>query len=231
MVPHRLIAALSCILALCDGAVAASNPCIEAADRAGQSFDVPVGVMRAVTLAETGHAGPDGFEPWPWTIQSNGRGRWFEGPQDAIALIRARIAEGQTNFDVGCFQLNYGWHAAAFSSAEEMLDPDANAVYAAGFLSQLFAQSGDWKVAVGRFHSRNPEVAAPYVSRLKTLYDAHLERPPEPEPYGVERVSGGDDGWNGRDASAGRRTRREVPFGVARGPLIEARAQPLLGRP
>ncbi len=203
---------------VCSGPVdARTNPCIAAADRAAQESDVPLSVMRAVTLAETGRTGPDGFAPWPWAVQTGGRGAWFDTAAEALSFAQGRIAQGVDNFDLGCFQLNYAWHGENFASLEAMLDPDTNAAYAASFLARLHAESGDWRVAVGRFHSRNPQVSEPYVTRLKAIYVAQLDREPE----------------GPRDTPT-RKTRRDPsapPMGFARGPLIEARARPLMERP
>jgi hypothetical protein len=50
-----------------------------------------------------------------------------------------------------------------------MLDPMANARYAAAFLDDLHAEFGDWTQAVAAYHSRNPDHAARYLARYRAI--------------------------------------------------------------
>jgi hypothetical protein len=79
---------------------------------------------------------------------------------------------GTTNIDLGCFQLNYRWHGEAFGSIDEMLDPQANALYAARFLGRKYAETGDWALAAAAYHSGTPEFADRYRSRFEAVYAA-----------------------------------------------------------
>ena len=65
--------------------------------------------------------------------------------------------------------MNWRWHGENFVSVAQMFDPLANASYAAGFLKDLEAESGDWSVAAGAYHSRTPDEAA----RYRTAFDAN----------------------------------------------------------
>ncbi len=67
----------------------------------------------------------------------------------AVAAVRAMQARGIQSIDVGCGQINLMHHPDAFASLEQAFDPQANAVYAARFLKELFAQTGDWNKAAG----------------------------------------------------------------------------------
>ena len=51
---------------------------------------------------------------WPWAINREGKGYWFESREEALAFAKASLAEGRTSFDVGCVQINYRWHGHAF---------------------------------------------------------------------------------------------------------------------
>lgn len=111
-----------------------------------------------------------------------GKGVWFENRQEALAYVTQHFQRGARSFDVGCFQLNYKWHGQAFSSVEEMFDPNANAVYAAKFLRDLFEEKGNWADAAGAYHSRTPKYAHRYIRRFNELYAgiANLPAPPPP---------------------------------------------------
>ncbi|WP_092858904.1 lytic transglycosylase domain-containing protein [Albimonas pacifica] len=152
--------------------------CEAAAERAAGAEGVPLHLMRAISLAETGRALDGRLAPWPWTVNMEGEGRWFSNPDELLTWVRRRQAQGARSFDLGCFQVNHLWHGAAFESLEEMLDPEANARYAARFLRALRDETGSWEIAAGHYHSRTPELAQRYRSRVLTLAGDL------PEPFG-----------------------------------------------
>jgi soluble lytic murein transglycosylase-like protein len=150
--------------------VDAADLCDAAAQTAAQQTGVPSDVLRALTRTETGRASGGVLRPWPWAINQGGQGQWFGTRDEMLAHIDGLLAAGILNFDVGCFQLNYRWHAQGFPSLAEMADPDRNAVYAAGYLAQKFASSGDWGQAAAAYHSGTPEHAARYLARFSAIY-------------------------------------------------------------
>ncbi len=150
--------------------------CEDAARYASQSTGVPLSVLRAVALAETGQTkfDKDDYSAWPWTVQSGNKGHWFDNENAAIQFVQSLMAEQRTNIDIGCFQLNMRWHRQAFQNLNDMFSPRNNALYAAQFLQKLYSQTGEWRAAVGRYHSSDGDRAEAYVLRLKRLYEAHL---------------------------------------------------------
>jgi len=142
--------------ALCDAAIVAG------ARRGG----VPVEVLHAVALTETGQHRDGAFRAWPWAINREGKGYWFKTRDEAIAFARRSLAEGRTSFDVGCVQINYRWHGHAFPTLEDMFDPQWTATYAAQFLRTLYEERGDWSAAAGAYHSLSPEHATTYRARF-----------------------------------------------------------------
>ncbi|WP_420011413.1 transglycosylase SLT domain-containing protein [Tateyamaria sp.] len=99
-----------------------------------------------------------------------GKGHWFETEDAARAFVFKHFKRGARSFDVGCFQINYKWHSAAFESIEEMFDPVKNARYAAQFLSQLHREMGSWREAAGAYHSRTPKFAKIYKARFDSIH-------------------------------------------------------------
>lgn len=154
----------------------ASNLCVDAARRAAKASGVPLDVLTAISLVETGRNN----RPWPWTVNLAGDGRWLDTAAAAEALVGEALGQGLTNIDLGCFQLNYRWHATAFASVTEMLDPDTNALYAAEYLAQHHAKSGDWASAAAAYHSATPEHADRYRARFEAAWSG-LDEDPLPE--------------------------------------------------
>lgn len=143
--------------------------CDAAALRAAHATGVPIDVLRAISLTETGRNGESGFLPWPWTVNMEGVGKWFDDLQTAKKYVDQNFERGARSFDIGCFQINYRWHGQAFSSIEEMFEPDANARYAAEFLQRLHSELGDWTKAAGAYHSRTPKYANKYKARFTRI--------------------------------------------------------------
>jgi soluble lytic murein transglycosylase-like protein len=130
---------------------------------------VPVEVLHAIALTETGRNANGRMRPWPWAINREGEGFWFKSRDEALAFARNSIAAGRPSFDVGCVQINYRWHGRAFPSIEAMLDPEWTATYAAQFLRTLYQERGSWSEAAGAYHSLTPELAGRYRERFDRL--------------------------------------------------------------
>lgn len=183
-------------------AARADSICDQMADQAALQTDVPPALLRAITRVETGRDG----EPWPWTLNIDGQGYWFDSQEQAVAAAETALADGADQIDLGCFQLNLRWHGAAFADLSAMLDPAANAAYAARFLSDLHAESGDWRVAAAAYHSRTPDKGDDYVAALEAAHQATTPvdastpedaatRPPRPNHFPL--LLAGEVGING----------------------------------
>lgn len=144
--------------------------CLRAADAAADRAGIPRTVMRAITLTETGRSRGGQLVPWPWTVNMEGAGHWFESRAVALAYVRREQARGARSFDIGCFQVNHLWHGEHFASLEAMFDPAINADYAARFLRNLHDETGDWSRAAGFYHSRTPEFFNRYRARFDRLH-------------------------------------------------------------
>jgi len=140
--------------------------CERAAEQAAQQMGIPVSVLKAISLTETGRSRGGEMRPWPWTVNMEGAGHWFETEDEARSFVYGHFKRGARSFDVGCFQINYKWHGENFASIDQMFEPLANALYAARFLRSLHAETGDWTAAAGAYHSRTPEFADKYAARF-----------------------------------------------------------------
>jgi hypothetical protein len=144
--------------------------CDYAAAQAAEKTGVPIDILLAITRVETGRGGAEP-QPWPWTINADGAGDWYDTKDAAVAAATAHLTDGTGTFDVGCFQLNIRWHGEQFDTLSDMFDPMQNADYAAAFLMQLYQESGDWAQAVSAYHSRTPDLADLYLQKVKAVLD------------------------------------------------------------
>lgn len=182
------LAAVLMILALYGNVALASDTgrlCDRAAHVAAKARNVPLDVLQAISRAETGRESNGRLEPWPWTVNMEGIGKWFATEDEARAFVFRHFKRGARSFDVGCFQVNYKWHGAAFRSIDDMFDPVMNADYAARFLRDLYQEFGDWSAAAGAYHSRTQKHARTYAARFDRIRADSTGRPHrvvEPDP-------------------------------------------------
>lgn len=110
---------------------------------------VPLAVLYAVALTETGRRGA--LQPYALNIE--GKTVFTDSRQAAIAEFNHARRAGKTLIDLGCMQINHHYHGDAFTSVEAMLDPALNVRYAARFLRALRQREGSWAMAVARYHA------------------------------------------------------------------------------
>jgi hypothetical protein len=169
--------ALVCAAALTGALAAAPLTSAAAKDEAGaclgliksaeKSQAIPEGLLKAIGFTESGRVTADGRRvPWPWTVNADGQGYYFETKKDAIAFVQQLQARGVSVIDVGCMQVDLYYHPDAFASLDAAFDPATNVAYAAKFLNELKGETGDWGVATQYYHSRNPYLGQAYAGRV-----------------------------------------------------------------
>jgi len=171
---HRLFGISVIVSALLAPAVAkADDPppetaCTIAGAAAEQAAALPANMLVSIGMVESGRADPltGKVAPWPWTVNADGAGHYFDSKADAIAFTRLAESSGAQDVDVGCFQISLQNHPDAFATLDDAFDPQSNATYAAGFLSQLKVQSGSWDSAIADYHSADPTFGVPYQQRV-----------------------------------------------------------------
>jgi len=165
----RLILALILLAATLPArAGAGEKSCAQAGAAAEQAASLPANMLVSIGMVESGR--PDlatgRVTPWPWTVNADGAGHYFDTKADAIAFTRLAMSSGAQDVDVGCFQISLQNHPDAFSTLDAAFDPAANATYAAGFLTQLKAETGSWNTAIADYHSAVPDLGLPYQRRV-----------------------------------------------------------------
>ncbi|MER2536806.1 MAG: transglycosylase SLT domain-containing protein [Rhizobiaceae bacterium] len=143
---------------------AAANACEPEILRAAERYDIPVGILYAVGLTETGKKG----SLQPNALNIEGKAVFPHSRQEALAAFEDARRQGIRLIDLGCMQINHRYHAAQFRSVEEMLDPRLNVDYAARFLLRLHARHDTWSMAVARYHAGpdNDPAQKRYVCRV-----------------------------------------------------------------
>jgi soluble lytic murein transglycosylase-like protein len=141
-----------------------TNLCEKEMTRAASKYRVPLGILFAVGLTETGING----NLHAYALNLEGNTVYSLNKEQAIERFHAARAAGKKLIDVGCMQLNYHFHGDRFSSVSDMLDPHRNVDYAAKFLSELRAREGSWTLAVGRYNAgkNNDPAQKRYVCRV-----------------------------------------------------------------
>ncbi len=137
---------------------------------------IPKGLLKALSFAESGRwytpseTGRGEILAWPWTVTSGGKGHYLPSRSDAVAFVKSLQADGVTNIDVGCMQINLKYHPDAFTNLERAFDPETNAAYAANFLRERFATSKSWLQAAGDYHSTTPALNEEYRRKIVKLW-------------------------------------------------------------
>ncbi|MEM6637751.1 MAG: transglycosylase SLT domain-containing protein [Pseudomonadota bacterium] len=163
--------------------------CHAAAAAAAAESGVPRSVLTAIAFTESGRRTGGAFLPWPWTVNMEGKGLFFETPDAALSYVRTEMTRGAVSFDLGCFQINFRWHGQHFQSLEDMIDPVESAQYAARFLTTLFLEFGSWEKAAAAYHSRTPKYANRYKRRFSDYRNdlLHLDAADGP-PVALARI-------------------------------------------
>jgi len=143
---------------------AAENPCEPEILRAAERYRIPIGILYAVGLAETGKKG----SLQPNALNIEGKAVFPASTRAAVDAVAEARHAGARLIDVGCMQVNQYYHGDRFGSLADMLDPKQNVDYAARFLLTLKGRHDTWSMAVARYHAGpgNDPAQKEYVCRV-----------------------------------------------------------------
>jgi soluble lytic murein transglycosylase-like protein len=144
-----LAALFICNAAVADVRAGDARPCEREMARAAELYGIPLGILYAVGLTETGRRGA----LYPYALGAEGQTVFAKNKEDAMASFEAMRHRGVKLIDLGCMQINHYYHGEKFDSVQAMFDPAKNVDYAARFLKELKQREGNWTMAVARYNA------------------------------------------------------------------------------
>ena len=131
-----------------------------------REYDVPPSILFAVALTESGRSVSNGrLLPWPWTLNVQGRAYYYRDRKTAVAALKRFLKQGRSP-DIGLMQVNWRYHGKKLGDPAQAFDPWLNLRAGALILRQAYEHTGDWWLAVGRYHSARPQFAEAYRKRV-----------------------------------------------------------------
>jgi soluble lytic murein transglycosylase-like protein len=129
-----------------------------------QKYQIPRNTLYSIALKESGkkHSKHKIAVIWPWTVNVEGTGYFFNTKKEAILFVKRQIIMAKESIDVGCMQINLKHHLGAFDSLNQAFDPKYNVEYGAKFLKAKYEQLGSWHKAIAHYHSANNELGFKY---------------------------------------------------------------------
>lgn len=159
--------------------------CAKAIVAAEQAHAIPPRLLAAIARVESGRrdAETGATRPWPWTINLDGQGSFYDDKPQAIAAARFSRPRAAKSIDVGCMQISLTHHPDAFPDLETAFDPMTNVDYGARFLRELYLKTNSWAKAVELYHSATPEYGQPYRERVYAAWHEDGATPIDGQPF------------------------------------------------
>ena len=161
-----------------DKEIIQSSKCMTHFRLVEKKHKIPRDLLHSISLKESGrkHTKSDKTIPWPWAVNVEGKGYYFNSKNQAVEFVKQQQAFGKRSIDIGCMQINLLHHPEAFKTVAEAFDPQTNINYGAIFLKEKYDQYGTWKKAIANYHSANEERGANYhksILKIASNIDKH----------------------------------------------------------
>lgn len=127
--------------------------CKEIINNTERRLNIPKNLLLSIALTESGRKVDGEFIPWPWSINTGGKGYFLKNKKELINKAKNNLKNKINNFDLGCMQINYFYHGKKFLDLEQMSDPEKNILWSGKFLISLKNKHKNWKEAISRYHS------------------------------------------------------------------------------
>lgn len=146
--------------------------------RMEREYAIPIYLLSAIAVTESGrHHKASGMRiPWPWTVQSQGKGYYFRTMEEAVAKVTQLQKRGIRNIDVGCMQVNLRYHGMHFATLSQAFDPRQNVSYAASYLTQKYRKYNSWKSALAGYHAGLASRGGHYAARVMRAWNEVMTR-------------------------------------------------------
>ncbi len=132
-----------------------SSKCVAYFAKFEKKYHIPKDLIHSISLQESGRHHQDFKKaiPWPWAVNVEGQGYYFDRKLDAVNFVIQQQNKGKKSIDVGCMQISLLYHGSEFKSIADAFEPKRNVEYGAIFLREKFEQYKSWKKAVANYHS------------------------------------------------------------------------------
>lgn len=148
--------------------------CLNATQTMEKHYNIKKHLLTTIASVESGRWNEKTQQKmaWPWTINAQGKGYFFNTKAEAVQKVRELQTKGIRSIDVGCMQINMLYHGHEFKSIEEAFDPMHNVEYAAKFLTNLYENNNhDWLKAAMSYHSTSPQKAQRYRKKIVAAFE------------------------------------------------------------
>lgn len=129
-------------------------------------------LLYAVALAESAYSpNQDGWvSPYVYTLRSPTKPYYEKTKKEATARLKELLKESKS-IDVGLMQINLRWHGHRVKRPEDLFDAKTNLRVGADILNErLLATGNNWPLALGQYHSFDPERGAQYATVVLAIY-------------------------------------------------------------
>lgn len=122
--------------------------------RIAMEYNVPSTILYGIAYAESGKTiKPGVYKPWPWTLNVAGVPRRYPTRRSAYKGLMSFLQKGIKSIDIGIMQVNWRYHHKKLGTPWQALDPFNNTRTGARILQNEYKIVGEWKKAIGRYHS------------------------------------------------------------------------------
>lgn len=145
-----------------------SRYCTQHFSRYERMNGIPKNLLMAIASNESGRYNErvKMTLPWPWTINVDGQGKYFDTMHEAVVAARNAMDRGAGNVDVGCMQISMKHHPDAFASLTDAFSPEKNVAYGAKFLREKYNEERSWKKAIAAYHSKTAIYGQKYYANI-----------------------------------------------------------------
>ncbi|MFO1242674.1 MAG: transglycosylase SLT domain-containing protein [Rickettsiales bacterium] len=142
--------------------------CTQYFSRYERTNGIPKNLLMAISSTESGRYNErvKMTLPWPWTINVDGQGKYFNTMHEAVVATRNALNSGANNVDVGCMQISLKHHPDAFVSLTDAFSPEKNVAYGAKFLREKYDEERSWKKAIAAYHSKTTSYGQKYYASI-----------------------------------------------------------------
>jgi hypothetical protein len=132
---------------------------------ASLEYGIPRGILYAISVHESGKNG----DPWPWTLNVDGTGYYYNSRIQECDAIKTFLKNGAQFIDIGPMQMDWEYHGNMFLNVWQATNPEVNISASAFLLNKLHKETGSWHKAVAYYHSSIPGRGIPYMDAVYNI--------------------------------------------------------------